>query len=222
MSVVTFPLSLAGFFDLLPIRSAAVECPENSVTSITGAGEVIRATLAPQLWRGSVELAPRYHGEAAKIAALLDLLQRPGASFLAYDPRLKFPQADPAGTTLGSANVRVHSVNADRRRLALNGLPAGYVLTRGDYLAFTYGSPAKYALHRVVAATVTASSGLIPGITGEFEVTPPIRAGAAASDSVSLAKPACKAVLLPGSLSTGAGQRRITSGASFQWVQTLK
>jgi hypothetical protein len=219
MSVVTFPLSLADFFDLLPIRSVAVECPENSVTSITGAGEVIRATLAPQLWRGSIEIAPGYHGEAARIAALLDLLQRPGASFLAYDPRLKFPQADATGATLGAATVQINSVNADNRRLSLKGLPASYALTRGDYLAFTYGSPAKYALHRVVAATVAADSG---GVTAEFEITPLIRAGAAVNDAVALAKPACKAVLLPGSLSTGAGQRRITSGASFQWVQTLK
>lgn len=219
MSVVTFPLSLAAFWDLLPIRSFAMECPENSVTSITGGGEVIRSTLAPQLWRGSVELAPRYHGEAAQIAALLDLIQRPGASFLAYDPRLKGPQDDLDGSTLASNTVQIASLNADNRRLALKGLPASYVLTRGDYLAFTSGSANLRALHRVVPATVTADSA---GVTAQFEVTPIVRAGAAIDDVVTLVKAPLKAVLVPGSLSTGSGQRTVTSGMSFEFVQTLK
>lgn len=218
MSVVTFPLALGDFFDLLPIRSASQDCPENAVTSITGGGEVIRATLAPQLWRGTVELAPRHHGEAARIAALLDLIQRPGASFLAYDKRLPGPQS---GGSTGNL-IRLNSINADNRRLALENLPAGYVLQRGDYIAFTYGSPSKCALHRVVPATVTASSGLVAGITGEFEVTPLIRPGAAVNDPVTIVKAPFKAVLVPGSLSTGSGQRTITSGMSFSFVQTLR
>lgn len=219
MSVVTFPLAASVFMDLLPIADVRMDCPENSVTSMTGAGEVIRATLAPQLWRGSFTLSADYHAGAAQLAALLDLLQRPGASFMVYDPRLKYPQADATGASLGASTVQIASVNADNRRLALKGLPAGYVLTRGDLLSFAYGSPARQALHRVVAASVTANAS---GVTSEFEVTPLIRTGAAVNDAVSLAKPQCKAVLAPGSLSTGAGRRRFTTGMSFDWMQTLK
>jgi hypothetical protein len=220
MSVLSFPLATSVFMDLLPVDSVTFDAPENAVSSITGGGEVLSAELAPQLWRGRVDLALLTNEGHAPLAAVADLLRRSGASFFVYDPRKIGPRADPSGTILASASPLILSVNADNRRLALKGLPPGYMLQRGDYLGFAYGtSPVRYALHRVVAADVFAAAN---GQTPQFEVTPVIRPGAAADQPVSLVRPVCKAKLLPGSLETGTGRPVVTTGFAFEWVQTLR
>lgn len=217
MSVVTFPLSVADFFGMVRVVSAEFSAPENAVASITGGGEVLSAFVAPQLWRGSIQAVVDYHSGAAGLEALADLLRRPGASFLVHDPRFTGPQGDPDGTRLGSAAPALLSVNADNRRLALQGLPSGYRLQRGDYLGFTYAGIR--ALHRVVASEAVALSN---GQTPQFEVTPLIRAGAAPGQAVQLVRPVVKAKLVPGSLNVGRGRLIFTDGISFDWVQTLK
>ena len=87
------------------------------------------------------------------------------------------------------------------------GLPAWYVLTRGDYLAFDYGSPSRRALHKVVSLTVQASAG---GVTPVFEVTPLIRPGALVGAVVTLVRASCKARIMPGSVSKGASFRTLS------------
>jgi hypothetical protein len=99
--------------------------------------------------------------------------------------------------------------------MTISALPANYVLSIGDYVAFNYGT--RRALHRLVSAA-TASAG---GLTPVFEVTPAIRTGAAVSTAVTLIRPSCKAVLLPGSVSRGVSRQLITRDASFRFRQTL-
>ena len=95
------------------------------------------------------------------------------------------------------------------------GLPAGYVLTRGDYLAFTCSGVR--ALHRIVTNTVSANGA---GTTGTFEVTPRIRAGASVGLAVTLVKAACKAVLVPGSVNKGRSRKTITREMAFRFSQS--
>jgi hypothetical protein len=215
MMALTFPLSLAQFWQQLLIEAISFEMPEQVEMSQTGQGQQLRADLAPMIWSGEVRLGPMRADEAELPMAMLDVL-RPGRSFLAYDTRRPFPRQDPTGSILGATSPTIASLPSSRE-LSLAGLPAGYVLSRGDYLAFDYLTPARRALHRIVAPVVANGAGTTP----VFEVTPMIRTGALVAATVTLARPACKAVLVAGSVAPGNTSRTITRDMAFRFQQTL-
>ena len=218
MSAITFPVSLANFYDTLGVGSCTFEDTLPIETSQMADGTILKASLGASLWRGRLNLVPRTHADAQAIEALVSVLKRPGASFLARDPRRVGPKLDPTGSTLGASTVQINSLNVDNRQISLKGLPAAYVISVGDMLSFTYGSsPTRYALHRVVEAATANGSGVTP----QFEVTPLIRSGAAVDATVTLVKPVCKAVLLP-EISYGETALTYTQGMSLEFIQTLR
>jgi len=103
------------------------------------------------------------------------------------------------------------------REISLSGLPANYVLSRGDYLSWTYNG-GRRALHRVVEP-VTASAG---GVATSFEVTPPVRPGSVTSTPVTLRRASCAAKLRAGTVQKGRSRRTVTDGMSFEFIQTLR
>ena len=214
---LSFPLSTAAFMDLLGIAEITFDAPVQVEANGTAGGEIMVAELGPMLWIGEVKLGTMANSEASVPEVLLDLLRPPGRSFYAYDTRRPAPFADPTGAILGAATPSITVLNSNNRDLALTGLPAGYVLTRGDYLAFTYG--ASRALHRMVTASIAANGA---GTTTQFEVTPRIRPGALVGAAVTLIKASCKAVLVPGSVSKGHSRKLITREMSFRFSQTLR
>lgn len=216
---LTFPLSLDQFFDRLPIMSCAMSCPAQVTLARTAGGEQLPADVGPQLWMASVKLAKMTTSEARPVRALLDMIGRAGANVMAYDLTRSAPYADPGAVLLGAATPAIASISADLREIGLTGLPAGYVLTEGDMIAFSYSSnPVRYALHALVAGAVADGSGA----TGPLEVTPAIREGATVGTAVTLSKPACKMELVRGSYEPGDPRHTITSGVSFQLIQTLR
>lgn len=101
MALLSFPLSLAQFFDLLPIEAMTFGPADAVEVDETAGGEVLTASLGPPLWRGRLDLAALTHAEAQAIVPLLNLLRRPGGSFMIGDPRRLTPLADPGGVSLG-------------------------------------------------------------------------------------------------------------------------
>jgi len=217
---LTFPLSTANFMDLLLVQQLGFDTPEQVEVSQTGGGEIMLAAVAPMLWQGEVKLGDMTQIEAAPIEVRLDLL-RAGRNFYAYDLRRPAPRLDPTGSILGASTPSIYALVAGNREMQLQGLPVGYRLSAGDYLAFDYTSASvvRRALHRVVADTAGASAG---GISPTFEVTPMLRPGVVTGAAVTLVKPACKAIIVPNSVSKGQTSKTITSGASFRFMQTLK
>ena len=215
---LTFPVPATQFWGLLPISSLTFDLPETVTASRTRGGEVLMAEVGARLWGGEVRLDLMTADEATAIQPLLEALRGAGRPFVAYHPLRAFPARDPRGTTLGAAAVKIASLPS-ARELTLKGLPAGYVLTRGDFLAYNYAAnPARYALHRIVS-TVTASG---TGITPAIEVVPPLRGGAV-DTPVNLGKPACKALIVPGTVDPGTTRRGgLVEGASFRFQQTLR
>ncbi|MDZ4094523.1 MAG: hypothetical protein U1D35_06385 [Paracoccaceae bacterium] len=211
-----FPLPIDVFFSTLLISEVHFDAPAQVVTSQTGGGEQLTADIGPALWSGEVILGRMTASEAANATAMIDLLGPAGRSFHAYDPRRPFPASDPGGIILGAATPSIFSIPAGGREMRIQGLPSGYVLGRGDYLAFDYGA-GRRALHRVVSASVVAAGGTTP----VFEVHPMLRAGASVGAAVTLIRPACKAVLVAGSVNAGTSRRTITDGMSFRFQQTL-
>lgn len=213
---LTLPLSLADFFDTLKVRSAPFVLIEQQEYSGLGTGEGLAHDLGPRLWQAQVESAPMALAEAQALLARIEALDGSINAFYAYNPSKAYPDADPSGSILGASTPTIHTIASNRKEMRLTGLPAGYVLTAGDMLAVDYGSPSRRALIRIVTGA-TASGG---GLTPLFEVRPHLRPGIVTTLPVSLVKPAMKAKIVPGSLST-AHDLMVTGSLSFTMRQTL-
>lgn len=219
MALLSYPLALADFFDLLPAGTVTFDLPDSLDVSRTGGGEVLAADLGTRLWTGQIDLGVMTHAEAAAVVPLLRLIRAAGASFFVADHTRLAPRLDPGGVILGAAEVEVLEVGTSWREIALSGLPVGYALSRGDLIAFAYGSsPTRHALHELVGSAVADGDGE----TGLVELSAPFRPGLTEGTPVTLVRAACKARLEPGSASPGKSANTITSGASLRWVQTLR
>lgn len=191
----TFPLAQAALADLLRIRSVRWAMDRFVETTMVGNGEPIEAELGPPMWRGDCETVPLTIDETDQLMARFDLLDGGQQAFYLHNPQRLGPQSDPTGATLGASVVKVKSVGADNKSLALKGLPAGYALTIGDYVAVDYGTPSRRGFFRLGA------SGIANGVgeTAELELRPHIRPGITADCDAYLFKPAAKVVLIDGS-----------------------
>jgi len=219
MAVMTFPLGRAEFMDLLPIAAMTCDCPEQVAMSRTGSGEVLSADVGPRLWQGSIEMDKATHAEVAAFRPLLNLLRGAGRTFMVSDVTRPWPRLDPRGDLLGTAIPKLASVAANMREISLKDLPAGYQLSRGDLLSFSYGAaPIRYALHELVGTAIASGAG----ITGLIEVSPALRPGAAVDAVVTLVRPFCKAMIIPGSVDPGRARATITEGIAFDFIQTLR
>lgn len=215
----SFPLSLAGFVDILPVREMTFDLSEAMDMDETGGGEILTADLGTRLWQGEITLGDLLPEEVAEVMPVLDLLRRAGGSFMVSDRRHPWPRSDPGGAALGAVTPVLHSVAASTREVRLSDLPAFYQLLRHDYLAFAYASgPVRFALHRVASAAAADAGGLTPWI----EVSPNIRPGWSAGAAVSLVRAACKAVIVPGSFQPGRRKSLLTAGIGFRFRQTLR
>ena len=216
---LTFPLSITQFFNKLPISTPAFSLGEAMQSSQTGGGEVLNAALGTRLWRGQVTFGPMTYAEMAEVEGLVEALRQPGRSFMAYDVRYPWPAGDFGGVIVAGQSVKINALPAGARTLTLSGLTAGYAIAPGTYLAFAYGSaPIRYALHRVIAGGVANGAGITPAL----EVVPAIRPGAVTGSAVTLVRPACKAVILPGSTEPGQSRRGIVEGFTFSFIQSLR
>lgn len=218
---VSFPMNIAAFLDMLPVKSVVFELPEAVEMSRTGGGELLRSNIGNRLWQGEVMLGNLLPYEARDAQALIDLMRGAGSSFLAYHTRFPFPRQDPTGAIVAGASPQILALDAgDARLMSLKGLPVGYALTRGDYLSFTYGlNPVRYGLHRVQEVSVLANGA---GETPLFEVMPPLRPGVELDGAVELRRAHCKAVIVPDSTQTGRQTRFMRDGMSFKFQQTLR
>ena len=219
MTLKTFPLPLATFFDVLPIATRVFDIPASVDVAETGDGELLMADIGTSLWSGSFELDALSPEEAAEVLPLINLLKRTDASFFVGDPMRLAPRLDPTGTLLGAAAPTIHSIGATMRELRIQGLPAAYKIRPGDLLSFSYGvSPVRYALHECLESQNAAGTG----ITAMIEVSPPIRPGATAGTAVQLLMPKCKAKLIPSETSLGSAEQSLITGGRIAWRQTLR
>lgn len=213
---LSFPLSLNTFADKLKITTVQWQLKRWDQLSGMGTGDVIAAQLAPPRISGIVTLGALKHDDAAEVQAVIESLDGPMQSFYLYAPQKPFPRFDPDGSKLGAATVTTHTVGANNKSLRLQGLPSGYVLSVGDYLAFDYGTnPVRRGFHRIVEAATAPGSSITP----LFEVRPHLRPGVTTGLAVTLIKPAAKVFIVPETFDPGTARALITEGMQFEVMQ---
>lgn len=188
----------------------------NDEYSGTGDGRVWQAQLAPVLWKATVEHQPLRNSIAEEMDAAIRSLRGAQEAFFLCSPLFCGPKSDPTGAVLGNAAVTISAIASTRDAVSLAGLPSGYVLSRGDKFTFSYGSdPVRYYFGEVSATAMENSAGAAASVS----VFPDLPAGAAVGAAITLVKPACKVVLVPGTYKAGTSSGRFTSGGQFEVIQ---
>jgi len=210
---LSFPLSFDAFMALVGLEDGMFSLSRNDqVSGLPNAP--LSAELASPLWRFDGTTGPIPNDAAESIAALFEMLEAPGRDFYIANPRKIGPRMDKSGAILGSATPTIHTLASNNRELRITGLPNGYVLSRGDMVAFDYGptDQKRRAFHRLGGDVAALSGGLTPLV----ELTTFIRAGAAVGDPVYLAPATMRAKLIPGTYKpqqSGALHQRFTFSA---------
>ena len=213
---IVFPLAPPFFADRLKITAFRWQLLPFVESSGTGLGQIITNELVSPKWRAEVTLARMPHAEAARIAALIEAIG-PSGSFYLYNPARAYPIDDPDGSGISGATPTIHSVGGNNKSLRLTGLPVGYTLSVGDMLHFDTGMPTRRALHRVVEDATASGAGLTPS----FEVRPYLKTGTTAGAGVTLARPAAKMMLEPGSFDPGTAGPVNTAGMAFSAIEVI-
>ena len=210
---LSFPLSLNQFFKDLGIVSATFDIMDTRSGMMTGGGDVMSASTGPALWHGSISVKPMHWKNRIGLETKANLLKTAGASFKLWHPEQRWPAAYDDSSVLDGSAITIASVSTDNRELTMSGVPVGYQFTSGDAIGFTYGSnPTRYAYHRVLENSATAT----------VEVQPPIRAGFAVGISVDLVQPVLVAKIVPNSIRPFTIGTSYGEGFSFDWSQTLR
>lgn len=215
-----FPLSLADFVDRLETDFESFALSEAMTSTETEGGAILTARRGARLWSGSARVVLDIARRQEPVRGLLDLLREPGASFLIRDRACEYPLADPDGSALGAASVVVQDAPLDRRLVVLEGAPAGYALSEGDHLSIDMGF-GRISYHRILQGG-TFSSGFSPPRTGALELRPILPAAVTTGMTVTLVRPALKAIIRPGTIK--GGDRVLPYFAqpvTFDWIQTL-
>lgn len=216
---LAFPLSLTQFFDTLPISQEVFDLSDSWSSNENGAGEIMKSRSGPVLWQGSFTVLTHGQIDADDLVARADLIRQQGGTFLVSPRHLSGPFYDQTGVILGAATPTFTTVNVNMRDVNIGGLPSFYVLRRGDFIGFQYGSsPVRYALHRVVTGGTANVSGGIASV----ELSPSLRPGAIAGMALTLIKPVCKATLVPGAFDPQSHAFRPRSSFTINWRQTLR
>lgn len=198
----------------LKISAAPFRLPPRQKLSREAGGKPRGADLGDPLWVADVTCSMLTLAEARAIDALINSLDGVKGSFYLYDPAAMYPLADPGGVILGSATVTIAALGADT--LSLDGLPDGYALSAGDNLAFDTGSDPD--VHRCFHQVVAGGTADGDGLAANIKVRPFIQPGASTGLVVTLKRPACEMIIVPGSYQPGQVRATIKSVA-FQAQQ---
>jgi hypothetical protein len=211
MGFSSFPVPLDEFIDLVPIRSVHWALKEFIDTS--GMPQhMITAQFADPLWTATITTSVMTDLQARLVRGYMRRIGAHG-TFLLYDSSCLYPALDPDGSEIAGNNVTVSQVGNDNRSIRLSGLPGGYRLRWGDRIQVRYSSPVSYNVYEV-SDVATATSG---GVTNMFEVTPPLRVGIQAGNSVGIRRPSAKMQFL--NYDPGISEIGFTQPMTFECIE---
>ncbi|WPJ68019.1 hypothetical protein STOPSMEL_43 [Sinorhizobium phage StopSmel] len=206
------PLPLSAINDRLSHDAVVFDIQRNDEFSGTGDGDLWQQELARPLWTAEISLNEGSHDELKQVAARIRKLDGARQAFMLCDPLSLYPQADPTGSILGSAVVTLGVIGSDRTAVPFLGLPSGYVLTVGDKVQIQGTTKTAFV---EVSETVAASAGGVATVS----IFPRLPNWVLTASPVTLKKPACPMVIVPGSHRPGTSQGVLTAGAGFKAIQ---
>lgn len=195
--------------DVFEIESILVEPQRNDEVEGVGSGQILTAELATPLWSVEINTTVNLFDTGRYIRAILNDLNRPGQKFDVYDPIAQYPRSDPTGSILGASTVQIDSVGLDGT-MTLKGLPAGYVLSPGDFMEINYGGRRGFF---EVSQPATANGG---GVTTAFRMFPTISAGAPVNTAVNLIQPKIQCQFVPTELTYGTAESASWKMSAFR------
>lgn len=138
-------------------------------TATTRGGGRTAISMGTTKWRGRFETPPLEAADFGTHKAFLATLLE-GETFYTYDQYRKYPLAHPEGFAGFDGEAELGIVT-DNKLVNLTGLPEGFELSAGDYIAFDYGSEVKRALHLVVAGDVAENGLSVSNTASAFDNT---------------------------------------------------
>ena len=179
--------------------------------SRTASGRTTVKDLGSPLWQATWQSKTLSANTLDAWRARLDLLENGAQQFIASPMSRRYPIAYPNGLWpppfAGLCQVAAAS---DGRLVSLKGLPSGFKLSVGDFIRIGTAD-----LHRVVEAATAAANGVTP----QFEVRPYLWPAAIVNAQVSLVRPYCLMMLVPGSLSSTADKSTGRGSVTFQGIE---
>jgi hypothetical protein len=188
------------------------------------------------LWAGVWTLAEMHPSKSDELRAFLTRLRGASRRFLGHDQKRTLPKAYPAGFSGmtraaggsfdGTLTSWSEAIDADGdSAVTLNGLPAAFVLSQGDYIGFHYvatdAGVAGLTWHapvRVVTGGTADGSGVLT-VTSE----PPIPSAVPPGAIAYLDTPKCVMVLVTDQSNLGAIDRReAIRGGQIAAVQDIR
>lgn len=109
---IIYPLSLATFFDRVPVKTISLKLTNNQEITGLGSGDILAAQLAPAAWIADIQFQRLYHHDALDLQALIETLDGSINSFYMYDPRKMYPAAYPTGNFFPGDNFNNVLINA--------------------------------------------------------------------------------------------------------------
>jgi len=204
---ITFP---RGMPDELHVAGLSFILKPMIEVSPLRSGRLIAADLGPAIWIGEWSTSILVPAQVGIVRAWFDTLSSL-REFYGYDKLRERPVAGfPVGFT-GACTLT--SVSAPYG-VTLGSLPAGVVLSPGDYLSFDYNSGTNRALHRIAAGGTSAAGSVT------LEVRPEVRSGYAGGAAVSLYRASARMLVIPDSYSESLSLPDLST-ISFKAVQSL-
>lgn len=189
--------------------------------SETQSGIRLSKDMGPPLWQASYESVELSPNRLDYWRARLDELQGGGVAFEGYSKSRCYPIAYPNGSWPSGASFNgetsaVLSVGSDNASIALEALPSGFVLSIGDMIQIKRGSTDRRDLHRVMERAVADADGE----TAEFKIAPALWPSVTQGDLVSVKRPWCNMLIVPGTLSSQASMVNGKGRITFEAVET--
>lgn len=176
--------------------------------SRTRGGLTLGADLGHALWLGAFQTFPARAAEVDAILADFETLGGLARPFFVHPAFRARPLTLAAGATL--PGLTVEAIRSDRSAVRIAGLPAGFVLTAGDWFSVTTAAGGREAARLATGGTAD-SAGLSPFV----EIYPGLRVNVKAKttttnadgtttttpgDAVALVNPLLEMTLTPGTL----------------------
>ena len=210
-------MSLSEPFDLLadfPGWTTQFELAWRQEQSRAAGGRTYVKDLGGPLWTLTAQSRPFSPNELDYWRARLNAMENGLATFWGYSMSRCYPIKYPNGLwPTGSAfdgEAELASIGSNNKSVSVSGLPAGFVLSVGDYIQIGDAD-----LHHVVEPATASGAGVTP----EFEVRPHIWPGVAAGATVKVKRPACLMAIVPGSIQSQADPQTGWGAVSFQAME---